>query len=594
MNTWRIGIVGAVLLAGCTGTIENGEDQGRPGGVASPGPASPGAGTPGTGTPGTGTPGTGTPGTGAPGTGTPGTGTPGTGTPGTGTTACTQGVPGTSQLPRLTRAQYDNTIRDLMGITSGPSAMLAPDTPGSVDQRAWDGYKAAADALSAQVLADAAVRSKVVTCYGGEEASCAKSFIADFGKRAFRRTLTAEEQARFEAMYTDRANLTATGTFDEVIQLIVRSILISPSFLTRAEFGQTAEGALFALSGFEVASRLSYMLWGSMPDEQLFQAAEANQLATASGVLDQAKRMLADPKARSKVSAFHEHYAHMGEGTRWAAIQRDPGVYPMFQASMVPALADETKRLFDYVVFDLAGSFRDLLTTPVAFVNATTAPLYGLDPSKYGAELTKVDLDPAQRPGVFTRAGFLTAYSLYNRPSAILRGAFIQKDVLCAALGSPPANAESTPLPTAGLATNRLRTDAQTAAAECASCHHQFINPTGFALESFDAIGNWQTTEKDTGATIDTVATVPVGGTMVSVAGPADLMKVISESPAARACYAKHWVQFAYERVPTEQDACTVQSMAEKLTQTGYKVVDLIADLTQSQSFRFRAMEVAP
>ena len=159
-----------------------------------------------------------------------------------------------------------------MGITSGPSAMLAPDTPGSVDQRAWDGYKAAADALSAQVLADTAVRSKVVTCYGGEEASCAKSFIADFGKRAFRRTLTAEEQARFEAMYTDRANLTATGTFDEVIQLIVRSILISPSFLTRAELGQTAEGALFALSGFEVASRLSYMLWGSMPDEQLFQA----------------------------------------------------------------------------------------------------------------------------------------------------------------------------------------------------------------------------------------------------------------------------------------------------------------------------------
>jgi hypothetical protein len=147
MNTWRIGIVGAVLLTGCTGTIENGEDQGRPGGVASPGPAAPGTGTPGTGTPGTGTPGTGTPGTGTPGTGTPGTGTPGTGT---GTTACTQGVPGTSQLPRLTRAQYDNTIRDLMGITSGPSAMLAPDTPGSVDQRAWDGYKAAADALSAQ------------------------------------------------------------------------------------------------------------------------------------------------------------------------------------------------------------------------------------------------------------------------------------------------------------------------------------------------------------------------------------------------------------------------------------------------------------
>jgi hypothetical protein len=203
-----------------------------------------------------------------------------------------------------------------------------------------------------------------------------------------------------------------------------------------------------------------------------------------------------------------------------------------------------------------------------------------------------VNLDPATRSGVFTRAGFLTAYALYNRPSAILRGAFLQKEVLCTELGSPPANAESTPLPTAGLATNRERTDAQTASGECAGCHHNYINPTGFAMEAYDAIGAFQTTEKDTGAQITTVSTVPVGQTLVDVTGPVDLMKAIAASPEAKACYAKHWVEFAYERPLAEEDRCTVENMAAKLTQADYKVINLVADLTQSQSFRNRATEV--
>jgi hypothetical protein len=284
----------------------------------------------------------------------------------------------------------------------------------------------------------------------------------------------------------------------------------------------------------------------------------------------------------------------MGQGTRWAAIQRDPVLYPAFNASMVPLLSEETKRLFDHVVFDLGGTFKDLITTPFAFVNASLAPLYGLDPAAFGSDLQKVSLDPATRPGVFTRAGFLTAYSLYNRPSAILRGAFLQKEVLCNALGSPPPNAESTPLPLDGLATNRERTDAQTASADCAGCHHNFINPTGFAMEAFDAIGGFQTNEKDTGAAINTVATVPIGATTVDVTGPADLMNAIASSPEAQSCYAKHWVEFAYERVLTSEDTCTVQNMASKLTQSGYTVLNLIADLTQSPSFRLRASEVTP
>jgi hypothetical protein len=489
--------------------------------------------------------------------------------------------------------QYVNTLRDLVGIEGNPSSMLAPDTTGSVDQRAWDGYKAAADAVATQIMSTPAARSRAIPCTpSGDGAACASQLISTFGPRAFRRPLTDAETTRFNAIYTNRATVTAMGTFDEAAQLIIRSFLLSPSFLTRAEMAGTVDAAgLIPLNGYEVATRLSYLLWSSMPDDALFAAAAANELETQAQVLTQAQRMIADPKARAMVASFHEKYAHMGEGTRYEAIQRDEVLYPTFTQEMVPLISEEMARFFDHIVFGVNGSFRDLMTSPVAFVNSTLAPLYGLSASSYGADLTMVNLDPAQRPGMLTRAGFLTAYSLFNRPSAILRGAFVQKDVLCTTIGTPPPDAEGTPLPTEGLLTNRDRTDAQTAGDACAGCHHGLINPTGFAFESFDAIGAWQTNEKDTNAAINTAATVPIGATTVDVSGAAELVNAIADSPEAQKCYAQRWVQFAYARDVNSADSCTVETLATNLTRDGYTVQNLIADLTQAQSFRYRTLE---
>jgi hypothetical protein len=561
MHSWdkRI-IVFTTLLASCQGNIEG------PGGGT--GPASGGLGAPG-----------------APG----GAGAGAQGSP----SVCAPGVPGTSQLPRLTRAQYDNTIRDLLGLQTQPSSLLAPDTVGSVDQRAWDGYKQAAETLSAAVLTDSAARARTIPCTpSGDGAACAQQLVAELGARAFRRPLTADEQTRFAALFTNRAQLTAKGTFDEAAQLIIEAFLKSPSFLTRAETAETAEGQYFALSGYEIASRLSYMLWGSMPDDALFQAAKDGALSSSEAILAQAQRMLQDPKARSMVSAFHAEYAHLGPGTRWQGYARDPALYPAFNDALVPLLSRETERLFDYLTFDRAGTFQDLLTSPVAFVNASTAPLYGLSAAQYGADLTAVDLDAQVRPGIFTRAGFLAANALFNRSSAILRGAFIQKEVLCREIGAPPPGAESTPQPTEGLQTNRARTDAQTAGAACVVCHHTLINPTGFALEAFDALGAYQAAEKDTGAAIDSAATVAIGETNVNVSGAGELMQALAKSPEAQRCYAQKWVRHAYQRQLNSADACTVENMATKLTQGGYTIANLITDLTQSQSFRLRALEM--
>lgn len=510
---------------------------------------------------------------------------------------CVPGVPRTSQLPRLTNAQYENTIFDLVGVRD-TAAMLAPDTE-SVDQRAWDAYRAAAQSIASQVMADATLKGKLVSCTpAGDGSACAAQLIQSFGQRAFRRPLTEAEVARFTKLYTDRASITQAGSFDETAELLLRSFLLSPSFLLRAETAEVPDGQFLALSSYEVSSRLSYMLLGSMPDEALFTAAAQGALSTPEQIRAQAVRLLEqDPRARSKVGAFHEHYMHMGPGTRWAEYQRDATTYPAFTPALVPLLTQETDRFLDYVVFDQRGSFKDLVTSPVAFVNASLAPLYGLNASQYGAELVQVTLDGAQRPGVFTRAGFLAANALVNRPSPILRGAFLQKYVLCAGIGSPPPGAEGTPLPeVSATASNRERVDAQTSAAECAACHLGIINPTGFALEGFDALGGYRTTDQFSGAAVDTTAHVPVGAKGVDVRGPKELFDAIASSPEANLCYARAWVQVAYERAVTSEDSCVAQDLAAKLTAGGYRILDLIADLTQADSFRRRATptEVMP
>jgi hypothetical protein len=283
----------------------------------------------------------------------------------------------------------------------------------------------------------------------------------------------------------------------------------------------------------------------------------------------------------------------MGPGSRWEDITRDEETYPLFSEAQVPLMAQETQQFFDYVVFDLGGSFQDLLTSPIGFVNRDLAPLYGLDPAAFGADLVPTDLDPTTRPGAFTRVGFLTAYSLFNRPSPILRGAFLQKEVLCTDVPPPPDDAEYTPLPTVdpNWVTKRDRGQAQTSPAECAGCHQTLINPSGFPLEGFDGVGAVRTT--DNGVPVDTTATVQIGATTSNVTGAADYMAALANSPEAQHCYATKWVEHAYQRVPNAQDACVVNDMTTKLTQGGYAVVDLIADLTQADSFRLRAMEVA-
>lgn len=501
-------------------------------------------------------------------------------------------IPATTQLPRLTNAQYDNTIRDLTGLDTRPSTMLAPDSLGSMDARTWTGYWDAAISIAEQVMADDALRDDLVPCSSADEA-CANQFITEFGSRAYRRPLTAEEISRYQNFYTRRDELTEHGTFDEAVQLMLEVFLMSPSFLMRTELAAipVGYGPYFALSGFELATRLSYMLWNSMPDEDLFAAATEGRLDTPESIRQEAQRMLQDPRARGPVAEFHREYMQMGPGSRWAAIAPDPDRFPNFDPALVPLMVEETERVFDHVVFEQGGSFADLLTTPVGFLNAELAPLYGVDPDGFGSSLSLVEYDPEVRPGVFTRAGFLAAHAWPERTSPIRRGAFLESKVLCTETGSHPDGVQTYPLVnSASLVTNRDKVDAQTADPACAGCHYPFINPPGYALEGFDTVGAVQTTDNDQGVPVDTTASVYVGGVTVDVGNARDLMAAIATSPQAMTCYAQKLVAHAYERPANVDDRCVVEQLAAELAQ-GEPVLNLVADLTQTDSFRYRQPE---
>lgn len=512
-------------------------------------------------------------------------------------TECVPGVPNTSAIPRLTNRQYDNVMNELLGVTgvaanngNAPSAYLPTQQNGSINEVDWASYQAAAEAIASEVMASDALRANFIAC-DPAAAGCMESTISEFGRKAFRRPLSADEQARFETLIATGATLEAPA--DEVAQYILNAMLVSPSFLQRSEIDETpAATGDYALSQYEIASRMSFMLWDSMPDDVLSAAADAGELVSKEQILAQAVRMLDDPRARPAVADFHEQYMHMQQGTRWHDVTHDAAAFPAFTDTLVPSAIEETKRFFDHIVFDSGGSFADLLTSPVGFVNASNAAVYGLDPAQYGEEFVQVDLDAATRPGILTRAGFLNANSAYDRSHPILRGAFITKEVLGVELDPPPAGAAQTELPEgADLDTNRKQVEEQTGGGACANCHEVFVNPPGFVLENYDAMGVWQTTERTSGAAIDPNANVFIDGVSVPTGSALELMSNIANSYDANHFYAEKWVSFGYQRNYTAEDLCYIDELTDRMVAGGYTVKNLITDLTQSDYFTVRKVE---
>jgi hypothetical protein len=515
------------------------------------------------------------------------------GDPGT-AASCTPGSPpDTTRLFRLTHAQYDNTVRALTGLDVHPSVDFPVDQNQAGFDRGMDlavgdalgkSYRAAAETLAAQVASTASAFSKVVGCDPAGGDACARSFIASFGRRAYRRTLTDAETAAYFTLFGGAPNLVdgSADDFHKGVQLVVEAMLQNPKFLYRIELSTTGQGGLIPLSGVELASRLSYFLVNGPPDDALLDAAEAGQLVNADAVAAEARRLVQQDAAKETVRDFHHQWLVMDA---YANKLTKTSKYPTVTPDLAPVLQQETESFVREVTFSRGKGFTSLMTAPFTFVNKTTAPLYGVSGS-FGDGLTRVDLDPTQRAGLFTQLGFLAVKAYSNQSSPIHRGAFIQRSVLCTAIPDPPNNVPQLP----GLMatqTTRQEVDAHTAGDGCASCHHGYINPVGFGFENYDEAGVWRTMEN--GFPIDATGTLAGTTTPTAFGDAIEESAALAASPDARGCYATTWLRYAFGRSTVTSDSCAVAALANNLGDDSYKVTDLMVDVTRTKAFLYRA-----
>ncbi len=512
------------------------------------------------------------------------------GTGGSKPSACAPGVPATSQIPRLKNREYDNVIRDLLGVTTlagasnaPPSSLLNTDSAGPMNSLMFDAYMKAAGMIASEVM-NGSNRSKFISCTASAS-GCLKTTITNFGRKAFRRPLTTAEVTRFEALgQTD-----PKGTPDQIAETTLMAFLVSPSFLQVNEVSDVKEGDYFKLTSYEVATRLSLMIWGSVPDDELNKAADAGTLATKGDILKQAKRMFANrDKAGGQVAEFHRHYLALDdEAGHWFKVRPSTDLYPQYTSDADPAMRDEVDLFFEEVAYS-GGKFADLFLSNMGFVNKYTAALYGLSATNFSTDLKKVELDKVQRPGFLTRLAFLSSHTHAENTSPILRGAFIAKNII----GTdqelvPDPNALKAPPPEGNFATEREYVTALTNGSACKGCHHVYVNPPGFVLESFDAAGSWQTKDKR-GGTINATADVIFGSEVKAIDSPLKLMQEIATRDFTRRGYTEKIVAAATGRFPNANDACLVDQLSLQLTKDGYAIIDLLADITQADSFRVR------
>jgi hypothetical protein len=547
------------LLASCTGAI--GAGQGNPGSGS-----------------------TGGSGTGAAGSAAGATGSGGAGGVPAAPGLTLDGAPIHSRFVRLTHEQWENTVRDLLQLPTAPglSASFAGDPPGSnfsnnerglfMTSGLWSDYETAAEALSQQVARDATALSRVT---GGT--TVAATFIRSFGRRAYRRDLTTAEETSYNTLFTSGATIFASGNaFADGAQLVIETMLQSPYFVYRMESGAAGQ----PLTGYEAAAKLSYLLRNTMPDNALLDAAKAGSLNTTDGIAAQAQTMLDAMPAKTVFQRFH---AELFGIDRYAHIQKNATLFPKFNATVAADLRTADVQLFDHV-YGAGLGFKDLLLTPVAFVNQNTASLYGMTAT--GTTFKQVMLG-ADRPGYFTRAGFLAYNGTLVDPDPIRRGVDIIRHVLGATDFSPPPDVMIPPLPEVMPGqTNRERVTAATGKGTCGeSCHGDYINPLGFAFESFDAMGQVRT--MDNGKAIDTSGTYAFADGAQSFAGAPSLLALLAAHPQAHQTYGANLAEFVLARDVSEKDRAFINSLGETSRNAG-SIKQLAVSIVKSPAFTTR------
>jgi len=517
-----------------------------------------------------------------------------------------EGEAGPKQLVRrLTHSQYDNTVRDLLGDYSKPAERFPPEdyVDGFKNQLTGQGmppllvetYSTAAERLALNAFRIGDV-NHLVPCKPSSfsDQKCRDAFVRGFGLRAFRRPLSEDEVKRYSAVFSEQARV--SRRFLDGARVVVEAMLQSPNFLFHVEAGPDGRHA-----DYEIASRLSYLLWNTMPDEALFEAAAKGGLATPAGRDVAARRMLQNvPKGRDALDQFFEEWLRFDRVVNAVKANR----YQAFTPELALAMAEETRTLLHHLVWN-DRNFMELLTADYSFLTSELAEVYGLPAPKDQFEMVKFPAD-SNRAGILGQGTFLASTAGPTDTSPTARGIFIRERLLCQHVPPPPPGVITTlPDPLVDGQKPKGRRQLMVEHVEnptCASCH-RLMDPIGFGFEHFDAIGQYRPQEMipvpgrrggggggGRGGPPPIALEIDAQGEIAGIpnsnfTGAKQLGTILASSPVCQECVVRQMFRYSYGRLETASDENTIHQLYEQFKASGFKFKSLLVALVQSPEF---------
>ena len=504
---------------------------------------------------------------------------------------------------RLTHAQYDNTVRDLLGDYSRPAERFPPEdyVDGFKNQLTGQGmppllvetYSTSAEKLALNAFRIGDVNG-LIPCKPASfsDAKCRDAFIRRFGLRAFRRPLSDDEVKRYSAVFAQQAGV--GKRFNDGARVVVEAMLQSPNFLFHVEAGLDGRYA-----DYDIASRLSYLLWNTMPDEALFEAAAKGELSTPAGRERAARRLIENvPKGRQALDQFFEEWLRFDRVVN--AVKS--GRYREFTPELALAMAEETRTMLHHLVWN-DRNFMESLTADYSFLTSELAEIYGVPAPKDQFEMVKFPSD-SQRAGILGQGTFLASTAGPTDTSPTARGIFIRERLLCQHVPPPPPGVITTlpdPL-TDGPAKGRRQLMVEHVEnATCASCH-RLMDPIGFGFEHFDAIGRYRPTEAIPvpgrrgggggfrGGPPPIQVEINAQGEIAGIpnsgfSGAKQIGGILADSPVCQKCIVRQMFRYSYGRLETNADEKTIDQLYDQFKGSGFKFKSLLVALVQSPEF---------
>ncbi|MBX7083910.1 MAG: DUF1592 domain-containing protein [Nannocystaceae bacterium] len=496
----------------------------------------------------------------------------------------------------LTRYEYDNTVRDLLGDTTRPAQGFAPENHSGLFENDAVEHQVSKDVVrqyldAAEGIAARAVAERLATLVPCDpavgDASCGHAFVETLLPRAFRRPVDLAERNAFVALF-DAAS--AQYGFGEGIAITLQAVLQSPQFLYRIELDPPGAqpGDRVALSNHELATRLSYFLTASMPDTVLRASADAGELDDPEALELQARRLLESDGARETVAQFHRQWLGLGA---LGSVAKDPAAFPGLDPSTFAGdWNDSLQQFIAHVFFDGDATLSQLFSAPEVFLTPELAAFYvaaGQDPE------TGAWTIPGKHAGLLTQPGLMGLLAYPDGSSPVARGVFVRKRLLCQELSPPPGVAITPPAPDPN-ATTRERFEQHSTDPACAGCH-RLIDPIGFAFENYDGAGRWRTTENGT--------PIDASGELVGLldadaegemADAAALSARLLDSRDLQSCMVQQWSTFALGRgLDHELEPCTVAELQAQFDGSGGDLRELLVAIVRSDAFRYRTVQTA-